>query len=291
MSHKLLRMLCTSAFAMMILVISAFAADYSVVEVTSEKLNFRTEPNTKSAISTVLNEGNLLLVETPAEDAEWVKVISSDYGEGYVSNEYVKTFALEDNKDVMGLGRVTVSSLNVRSAPSTDATRIGSVSMSSRLQLLNYEDGWYKIAYSSDIGYVSAEYIQLAGQTVASGLGQQIVDYALGFVGQRYVYGGAKPGGFDCSGLTMYVYEQFGYSLSHGATAQYSTGTRISKSDLQPGDLVFFYPLANGRIGHVGIYIGDNQFVHASNQTYGVRIDLLEGGYYTGQYVGATRII
>ena len=78
------------------------------------------------------------------------------------------------------------------------------------------------------------------------------------YLGMPYVWGGAGPGGFDCSGLVMYVYAQVGVSLPHNAAAMYGYGTPVSYSDLQAGDLVFFSGL-----GHVGIYIGGGQFIHA----------------------------
>ena len=99
-----------------------------------------------------------------------------------------------------------------------------------------------------------------------------LVNYALQFAGSLpYVYGGASlTDGADCSGFTMAIYEQFGYSLPHGATSQSYCGTEISVSDAEPGDLLF-YPDDEG-IGHVGIYIGGGQIVHASTPATGVKI-------------------
>ncbi len=92
----------------------------------------------------------------------------------------------------------------------------------------------------------------------ASSLGGKAVQIAEQYLGVPYVWGGASPSGFDCSGLVMYVYAQLGVSLPHNAAAQYASLPHVSLSDLQPGDLVFFYGF-----GHVGIYVGGNTVIHA----------------------------
>ena len=119
------------------------------------------------------------------------------------------------------------------------------------------------------------------------GVGARAVSIAEGFLGVPYVWGGASPEyGFDCSGLVMYVYEQLGIHLSHFSGAQWSEGTRIPLEELAPGDLVFFHPGASGP-GHVGIYIGGNNFIHAPHSGDVVRISSLYE--YSASYVGAVR--
>src|SRR5207302_10474352 len=97
-----------------------------------------------------------------------------------------------------------------------------------------------------------------------------VVGIAMRYLGVPYVWGGASPSGFDCSGLTMYVYAQVGVSLPHSSYAQYGMGVAVPQSDLQPGDLVFFYGL-----GHVGIYIGGGQYIHAPHTGDVVKISTL----------------
>ena len=108
-----------------------------------------------------------------------------------------------------------------------------------------------------------------------------VVGIAMRYLGTPYVWGGASPSGFDCSGFTMYVYAQVGVSLPHSSYAQYGMGVPVSQSDLQPGDLVFFYGL-----GHVGIYIGGGNYIHAPHTGDVVKISSISGGY-----VGARRIL
>jgi cell wall-associated NlpC family hydrolase len=116
----------------------------------------------------------------------------------------------------------------------------------------------------------------------ASTLGGQAVAIAERYLGVPYVWGGASPSGFDCSGLTMYVYSQLGVSLPHNAAAQYYALPHVSESDLQPGDLVFFDGL-----NHVGIYIGGGSIIHAPHTGTVVKISSLSGG---GSFSGAARV-
>lgn len=124
-------------------------------------------------------------------------------------------------------------------------------------------------------------------------LGEAVAEFALQFEGCRYVSGGHGPKKFDCSGLVYYVYQQFGYSLKPGARNQWSVlDEKIKKDDLMPGDLLFFSK--NGKasgIFHVGIYIGDGQFIHAANRSKGVIITDIDEAWYAKRYLGAKRAI
>jgi cell wall-associated NlpC family hydrolase len=109
---------------------------------------------------------------------------------------------------------------------------------------------------------------------------------ALSQLGTQYVWAGSQPGGFDCSGLVMWAFAQVGVALPHSSYAQYGYGVPVSRDQLQPGDLVFFDGL-----GHVGIYIGGDQFVHAPHTGDVVKISSLSEGWYTSTFVGARRIL
>jgi cell wall-associated NlpC family hydrolase len=116
-------------------------------------------------------------------------------------------------------------------------------------------------------------------------LGDKVVKYAERFLGVRYVYGGSSPrSGFDCSGLVRYVYGHFGVRLAHSSYAQFGSGFRVLRGGLKPGDLVFFHGL-----GHVGIYVGHNKFIHAPHTGSRVRIESL-AGWYSSRLDGARRL-
>ena len=122
----------------------------------------------------------------------------------------------------------------------------------------------------------------------SSSKGQSIVNTAKRYLGVRYVWGGTSPKGFDCSGLVQYVCKQNGISVSRTSAAQFGNGKAVNKSDLQPGDLVFF--AKNGRVHHVGIYIGNGQMIHAPQTGDVVKIASMETSYYRNSYVGARRV-
>jgi cell wall-associated NlpC family hydrolase len=113
-----------------------------------------------------------------------------------------------------------------------------------------------------------------------------VVGVAMSQLGTPYVWAGAAPGGFDCSGLVSWAYAQVGVSVPHSTYAQYNMGVAVSKDQLQAGDLVFFDGL-----GHVGIYIGGGQFVHAPHTGDVVKISGMGEGWYSSTYVGARRIL
>lgn len=124
-------------------------------------------------------------------------------------------------------------------------------------------------------------------------LGEEVAEYALNYVGCRYVRGGQGPKKFDCSGFVYYVYKHFGYSLKPGARNQWSILSKsVKKADLLPGDLVFFSNSSRASgIFHVGIYIGDGQFVHAANSRKGVIVTDMDDAWYANRYLGAKRAI
>lgn len=183
--------------------------------------------------------------------------------------------------------KITTGTLNVRSGPSTEYDKVGTLHSGRVVQVLETLEGWYRI----EEGYISSEYAVQADPSQVS-KGQEIADYALQFLGYRYVHGGTSPKGFDCSGLTTYVYKQFGYTLNRTCSGQLDNGTPVSMSELQPGDIVIFRKgNSSKKATHVGLYIGNNQFIHASTPTKGVIISKMSDSYYTSGFVGGRRIV
>jgi len=128
---------------------------------------------------------------------------------------------------------------------------------------------------------VSRSSTERVPEVMASGNAGAAVSYAMAQVGDAYVYGAAGPDAFDCSGLTMMAWAAAGVSLPHSSSAQYASGSQVAASDLQPGDLVFYY----SPISHVGMYIGNGMIVHAANPSTGVNV----AGLYSMPYTGAVR--
>lgn len=211
-----------------------------------------------------------------------------------------------------GSGAVNATDLNVRSAPSTDAGILGKLDKNETVKILTKTGGaWFKIEYEGKIGYVHATYIldsrtdiptpQKPAETdpgtvpsvpVPSTNGQLVVETAKKYLGVPYVYGGSSPSGFDCSGLVQYVFRELGVPINRVAADQTAHGTPISKENLQPGDVVFFHNTARySTINHVGIYVGDGNFIHAPQTGEVVKITTLDSGYYARTFVAARRIL
>ena len=208
----------------------------------------------------------------------------------------------------LGDGVINASDVRLRSDANTSSSILATLSKGTAVTVLTQSGSWYAVSYNGTNGYVSQQYVTLGTSLPAedtgssstdnttssvpsSGSGSSAVSIAYQYLGVPYVYGGASPSGFDCSGFTMYVYNQLGISLPHGATPQLKYGTYVSRSELQPGDLVFFsdgsYPAS-----HVGIYVGDDQFIHASSSTgngYCVCVSSLNTNYYSRNFVGGRR--
>lgn len=131
---------------------------------------------------------------------------------------------------------------------------------------------------------------QSSGNTAANVTGSQILAEAKKYLGTPYVYGGASPAGFDCSGFVYYVLKQLGFSPYRTPASQYNQGTYISKDNLQVGDIVFFAGTYASGISHVGIYAGNGQFIHSPNSRSTVSYSDLTSGYWAQHYYGARRM-
>ena len=300
---KLLRTALLTVAVSAVCMVGASAAS-GVGTVNTDALRLRSEANTTSTILATASKGDTVVILEDAGNG-WYKVDCNTV-EGYMSGEYLTVAAQADVTIGYGLVQTGGSTLNVRSGPATSYSKVTSLSNNAVVSIVGINNGWYKIKTSAGtVGYVSSEYMVTCkdsagsrgdGTTAVSlastgSMGQQVVNYALSFLGAPYVYGGNGPSCFDCSGFTNYVYRHFGYILNRGASSQLQNGTAVSKSELQPGDIVFFRYNTTYPASHCGIYIGNGQFVHASTNRYQVQIDQLMTGHYANVYLTARRIL
>ena len=290
------------------LTIGAGAASFGTGTVDATSLNLRSAPSTSAASLGLVKDGTQVEVLEDAVNG-WYKVVHNGMT-GYMSADYLVVVASEgesisqaDDSGLtdLGNGKVTLESgsLNIRAEASTLGAKLGTIPNGTVVALDDHIDGWYLVTYDEITGYVSEEYIVSTTEpitVVSHGItGADIVAKATEYLGCPYVYGKAGPSSFDCSGFTSYIYKQFGYSINRTASTQLNNdGTSVARADLQPGDLVFFRDYSCTKsASHVGIYIGDGQFIHASSSSSasGVKISSLSESWYANRYVGAKRIL
>ena len=291
---KAIRIALISGLSALLLGATAMAAEGEIAIgagcTTGSSLRMRAEASTESSIITTLNKSVAVAILDDSIDG-WYKV-SYNGNTGYVSGDYL---TVDQDNIFTTYGRVNASDVNVRSAASTDSSSLATVDDGTIVTVNGLVDGWYDVTceYGTE-GYIRSDFLDLT-ESATSNSG--IVATAMQYLGVPYVYGGASSRGFDCSGFTMYIYQQYGYSLPHTATGQWQSGlgTRVySISDLQPGDLVFFNdPSRNAgkACSHVGIYIGNGQHIHSSSSSSGgVIISDLTSGYYNTYFVGGIHV-
>lgn len=271
--------------------------------VSADALNLRTEASLTAPVKLLVPGGSFVLVEE--KGSEWTRIVYDGVA-GYVSTQYISFAENADGKYGFA-ATVTGSDVRMRSGPSTSDNIIGSFDTDTQLSIVGVAGSWLKVATESGAtGYIRSDllsYSTAAGESAGAdsgagtsyvsplSLGEQLVATAKDYLGYRYVWGGMSTAGFDCSGFVNYVYKQYDYSMNRVAQSIYTNdGVSVAKEDLQPGDLVFF-GYSGTSVTHVGMYIGDNQMIHASSSDGQVVITDLSGSYYTRMYVGAKRII
>ncbi|MBR2886036.1 MAG: C40 family peptidase [Clostridia bacterium] len=192
-------------------------------------------------------------------------------------------------------GYVSCNLLNVRVSPSTSSDIVTQLEKNTSFEIIYTDNGWYNIRMQSGkTGFVAAQYVTKNSTAVssnASDVAKRIASDAYNYIGCRYSYGSSGPSAFDCSGFTSYLYKRQGYSLPRTSNSQGSYGTHVEKQNLTAGDLVFFSNRSDRKINHVGVYVGNNNFIHASTSVRGVVIDNLGSDYYKRNYVTARRIL
>jgi cell wall-associated NlpC family hydrolase/SH3-like domain-containing protein len=252
-------------------------------------------------------------VELLSYDGSWYKIKTSDNLEGYVSAQYISL--TKGGEPTVSVGYIDATILNIRELPGTETTILTQLVMGTEVELLAYDGSWYKVRLSDGTeGYANADYISrtpiekstvtaaangvIASQSVTPPssstltLGESIIATAKNYIGTPYVYGASGPDSFDCSGFVMYVMNKNGIKLPHQSGMQYEMGFEVAMDELIAGDLVFFNSSSKSTVSHVGIYIGNGKFIHASSgSTHAVTISSLSEDYYSAHYLGARRVI
>lgn len=247
-------------------------------------LNVRKKASTDSKVVGKMTDKDAC--EIVSVKGDWAKITSGKV-EGYVKTEYLLTGDAAKNvakKEITKVVTVNTTTLRVREKASEDSAILSLVGEGEDLVVEDTKDGWYKVEVDDQKGYISGDYVEVTEKLPTASTVKELeygegytdsrvslVQFALQFVGNRYVWGGTSlTNGIDCSGFTMQVYARYGVGLPHHAASQPAYGNRIRASEAKPGDL-FFYG-SGSSISHVGIYIGNGQIVHASNARTGIKI-------------------
>lgn len=288
MRERIVRPLAAGALCVCALIVGAKADCIGGAETTTA-VNLRTGAGTGNAIIATVSEGTALIVEADTGSG-WYKV-NYDGESGYMSADYL---SFSETMDLTAQGWVDGSDVRMRAAAGTDSEIVRVTTYGESVEILGVDGEWYKVSAGGKTGYIRGDYVSFTepdpSQAPAAGsIGEQIVAFAEQFLGTPYVWAGSSPSGFDCSGFVSYVFKNFGYTVNRTAASMYTNGVAVDKSELQIGDAVFFASSSES-IGHVGIYIGDGEFIHSSSGCGYVTISGLDEDYYSRMYVGARRI-
>jgi len=304
---------------------AVFASAYTVTAfaqkgiVNTDSVNLRTEASPDSSVIGLINAGEE--VEVTSLVGDYYQVTFNGQDHLYIHTEFLDvensetTAPIEEANLESSSGAEDVyasngqyaiiksdDGLNMRTGPSLDSDVIFALSDGAAVDVMESWPVWTKVNYNGTVGFMKTEFVELhTGKKPVqlaenTSLGSKVISYGKQFMGTPYKWGGTNLNkGVDCSGFVYSVYNHFGVYLNRSSAAMASNGTRVSKSDLQTGDLVLFDTTGvnNGQISHVGIYIGNGQFIHSSSskRTWGVTISSLNEAYYQRTYVTARRVI
>ncbi len=256
-----------------------------IANVESGNLNVREAPSTEGKLVGKMPKNSACEILELLDG--WAHITSGEV-EGYVSLDYLLTgpdARLKANELARTVVVVNTDGLNVRDQASTDSAVLTQVPKGEELEYVETLDGWVGVSIDDQVAYVSSDYVtveekldtaitmtELLYGVGVSDVRVELVEYAKTALGNPYVWGGTSlTKGADCSGFVLSVYKKFGIKLSHSSSAQSKEGTKISASELQPGDLIF-YANSSGTINHVALYIGGGRVIHASSPSTGIKI-------------------
>lgn len=294
----------------------------------AESVNVRTAPSTSSTILGTAKKGQVFVTSGCADGWYAIKFNNTT---GYIYGQYMQGTLLSYLPKINATAAtantattakaapagsnmyavVDASSLNLRKGPNTDGQPIKALPEGYNLTVLSSENGWIKVVDDTGTtGYVSANHVTLKNGTKPANkvatttqsvpvsnpnntTGAKIVEFGEKYIGTPYVWGGTDlTSGVDCSGFVYSCYKEFGINLLRTSRDMYTQGTTVERDSLQAGDLVFFNSGGDSEISHVGMYIGDDKYIHSTNGSgNGVTISDLTSSYSVKTYVGAKRVL
>lgn len=303
---KLVKMLVSATVLLLLFVVCsgfAYAEGGKIGTTTGDSLNLRESSSTTSKVLAQIEKGTQVTIFESKDG--WYKVSFNNLA-GWVSSEYI----IVKDATVIGSGIISGDNVNIRSGPSKSSEIVIRLSEGDKVTVLSRSTDWYSIRTSKGTsGWVNKDFIIIKNSNSSRGeeeqpktkelesdssAGSKVVEYAKKFLGVKYVYGGTSPKGFDCSGFTQYVLSNSGVDLERVAANQATQGTSVKRANLKAGDLVFFdTDGGHNYICHVGIYIGEGNFIHCSSgrSTHRVTVSNLSEGFYSDSYMTARRFV
>ena len=278
-------------------------------QVTGNAVRLRTGPGSTYSIIGTYDQGTEVAISGVSGD--WTAVtLPVEHVSGFIYSDFVEETALDSSavsdaalssnvatgnyapaSDRIKDGYITGTGVRLRESPSMSAKILDELNYGTALRITGVTEDWVRVIANGRDGYVSSSFVaegtyapesKLSSAT-GTELGKEIAAYALQYEGTPYKWGGKSPEtGFDCSGFVQYVYGQFGFQTSRVANDALTDGVHVDPADLQPGDLLCFYS-GNNYVGHLGIYVGDDLFIHAANSVTGVVTTSLTTGYYASR--------
>ena len=256
------------------------AVAWGAADVGGSGVRIRSGPSLDHPIRTNVSRGEVVVIISRS-NSDWYRV--NFHGTiGYMSAPFLENSRTAAN--FRALGKITGSSVNMRARPEVTSDRVASHRAGTEMTVVGINNGWYKVEHGGNTGYVRSDLMELIPRqstsatttSNANSLGQQIANFGVEYVGHRYTWGGASPStGFDCSGFVTYVLKNFNIKVTRNSAGQFrDNGVHVNRSELAPGDLVFFAS-GGGTVNHVGIYIGNDRYVHSSGAGVGFIISTL----------------
>ncbi|MCL2572499.1 MAG: C40 family peptidase [Defluviitaleaceae bacterium] len=264
------------------------------VTVTGSTVNVRSSPevNENNRITTVSRGITLRVVEV---SGDFLRAYVPEIGYAYVAREWVSFYQTA--------GTVTAPAVWIYDLPDTYyGTPISMATESEIFTVVSYYGNWYGIMYEGELAFIERHHMDVPSVIAVpparfstssdNTVIDEIIARAINYLGTPYRWGGTGPSGFDCSGFVIYVLSPFGVNLPRRSRDMASSGAHVARSDVMPGDLLFFATAGGRTVSHVGMYIGGGQFIHSSSsRSGGVIISNLHSAYYTRTFVTARRVL